>query len=179
MLKYSEEELKQFEVLKFNTNYLININTGEITHAKRHCKISVHSKNGYIKTTIEAVPYYNHRLVWSQVHGNIQQGFEIDHLNKIRIDNRIDNLRAIPLCENRKNRVRNPTNKSTKKKAIKAYEIINNEKIYIGEYPSFMKAATELKINSGAISQIISENCSYNKTTSKITGKNYTFELVD
>ena len=93
MFKYSEEELKQFELLKFNTNYLVNVNTGEITHSKRKCKISAITTNGYVKTTLSTTPYYNHRLVWSQVNGPIPVGYEIDHINKIRKDNRIENLR--------------------------------------------------------------------------------------
>lgn len=38
---------------------------------------------------------YEHRDVWSAAHGVIPSGFHIHHKNKIRTDNRIENLECL------------------------------------------------------------------------------------
>lgn len=45
-----------------------------------------------------------HRAIWEAVNGPIPLGMEIDHINMIRDDNRIENLRLVTLRENRINR---------------------------------------------------------------------------
>jgi len=44
-----------------------------------------------------------HRLAWEMIHGPIPEGMQIDHINRIRDDNRIDNLRLVSSAENRWN----------------------------------------------------------------------------
>lgn len=41
-----------------------------------------------------------HRLVWETFNGPIPEGMEIDHINTIRDDNRLDNLRVVTPKEN-------------------------------------------------------------------------------
>lgn len=48
--------------------------------------------DGYIIITIKGVPYYGHRLAWFYVYGEWPSG-HIDHVNTIRGDNSIKNLR--------------------------------------------------------------------------------------
>ena len=43
-----------------------------------------------------------HRFIWECVNGDIPDGFEIDHINSVRDDNRIENLRCVTMAENRK-----------------------------------------------------------------------------
>lgn len=45
-----------------------------------------------------------HRAIWEAVNGPIPDGMEIDHINMIRDDNRIENLRLVTLRENRLHR---------------------------------------------------------------------------
>ena len=44
-----------------------------------------------------------HRIVWETFNGTIPAGMEIDHINAIRDDNRLDNLRVVTSKENHAN----------------------------------------------------------------------------
>ena len=44
-----------------------------------------------------------HRLVYETFVDEIQNGYEIDHINTIRDDNRLDNLRVVTHAENNRN----------------------------------------------------------------------------
>ena len=50
--------------------------------------------DGYIKIKIFGNGYLAHRLAWFFVHGE-WPAEEIDHINRVRSDNRIENLRSI------------------------------------------------------------------------------------
>lgn len=52
-----------------------------------------------------------HRIAWLYVHGKYPE-HQIDHINGIRSDNRIVNLRAVTNADNAKNMSRNKRNKS-------------------------------------------------------------------
>jgi len=58
--------------------------------------------NGYIKLKLNGFNYPAHRLAWLYVYGCFPAG-EIDHINHIRDDNRIINLRDVSLAINAKN----------------------------------------------------------------------------
>jgi hypothetical protein len=58
--------------------------------------------NGYVVITIEKRQYQAHRLVWLYVHGKYPDA-QIDHINNIRSDNRITNLRQATQAENCQN----------------------------------------------------------------------------
>ena len=51
-----------------------------------------------VMRTIEA-----HRLVWYLNHGNIPSNLEVDHIDRNRDNNRIDNLRLVTRVENMRN----------------------------------------------------------------------------
>jgi hypothetical protein len=58
----------------------------------------------YIDIYIDGVAYKAHRLAWLYVHGEWPQ-HTIDHVNRIKSDNRIANLRDVSLTDNLQNRV--------------------------------------------------------------------------
>lgn len=54
--------------------------------------------NGYVRICIDYKKYPAHRLAWLYVHGYMPEN-EIDHINRVRNDNRICNLREVSrLC---------------------------------------------------------------------------------
>lgn len=60
--------------------------------------------SGYVKVGINKKQYQCHRLIWIWNNGDILSDFEIDHINGIRNDNRIENLRLVTSQENKFNR---------------------------------------------------------------------------
>ena len=57
---------------------------------------------GYVSISIDKKPYLSHRLAWLYVHGYMPTN-EIDHINGVRNDNRILNLREANHAENIRN----------------------------------------------------------------------------
>lgn len=47
--------------------------------------------------------YYLHRVVWEYYNGKIPKNLMIDHINRNKSDNRIENLRLVDAKENRRN----------------------------------------------------------------------------
>lgn len=61
------------------------------------------SKKPYRRITIGKKSYLEHRLIWIYHYGDIPQNMVIDHINQIKYDNRIENLRLATLSLNRSN----------------------------------------------------------------------------
>jgi hypothetical protein len=59
---------------------------------------------GYNRVTINKEHYAAHRLIWVIHNGSIPVGFVVDHINGIRNDDRIENLRLATLSQNQQNR---------------------------------------------------------------------------
>lgn len=61
------------------------------------------NSDGYWRLKIDSVAHLAHRVAWLYVHGRWPTGF-IDHINGIRSDNRLCNLREATRSENARNR---------------------------------------------------------------------------
>lgn len=68
---------------------------------KAGCEIGYLEVQGYRCVRINGVLYRTHRLAWFYIHGCWPDN--IDHINGIRDDNRISNLRSVTDQENQKN----------------------------------------------------------------------------
>jgi hypothetical protein len=60
------------------------------------------NKNGYRAITLDYKAYYAHRLAWLYIYGVWPEN-EIDHINHIKDDNRINNLREATRSQNEMN----------------------------------------------------------------------------
>jgi hypothetical protein len=105
---------------------------------------TLHQK-GYIAIILDGKRYLSHRLIWLYVYGELPD-CEIDHINKIKNDNRIENLRLATKYENLKNTTIRKDNSTGFKgvhfsncyKKYRAEATLNNKRHYLG---SFMTAA--------------------------------------
>jgi len=85
------DELGQF-IRKENSG---RSNAGDVAKCK--------DRDGYVVIGINKKVYRAHRLVWLYTYGEMPPT-DIDHINRIRDDNRIENLRLATKSENAKNR---------------------------------------------------------------------------
>ena len=65
---------------------------------------------GYLQGGVGNGVCHTHRVIWAIVHGYWPK--QIDHINGIRTDNRLENLREVDDAENRKNTAIRSDNKS-------------------------------------------------------------------
>ena len=88
--------------------YTYDAATGEIRNRKGQVvKGAANSKKGYLYVSLyldrQRKDVYLHRLVWALVYGRFPR--QIDHLNGIKTDNRLENLREVNQSENDQNRL--------------------------------------------------------------------------
>ena len=69
------------------------------------------NRNGYVSVGINGVNYLAHRIVWLMTTGFWPEN-DIDHINGIRDDNRMSNIRAVDRSTNARNVKRRRTNNS-------------------------------------------------------------------
>jgi len=62
---------------------------------------SIHAQ-GYKVIWIKGKRILEHRHIWEKKHGNIPKGYTIHHINRDKLDNRLDNLQLLSLSEHLK-----------------------------------------------------------------------------
>ena len=98
----------------FNYNHETGVFTRKLSPAKNAQKGSIAGslgKNGYLVFRVDGKIYQSHRLAWLYVYGEFPKN-EIDHINHVKTDNRISNLRDVTTAENQRNAAVIITNKS-------------------------------------------------------------------
>jgi hypothetical protein len=104
---------------------------------------------GYRNIRIDGVIYRAHRLAWLYVYGEMPNG-EVDHINGVKFDNKISNLRVTTRGENAQNQTR-PSRRSTtgylgvsvtknKSNPFRAEIRINRVGRYLGVYETAKEA---------------------------------------
>ena len=161
---------KKYYIHPVFTNYaaskegkVINIKTGrKMKMCKNHA--------GYYRFGLQykkrRKTYFLHRFVFEAVKGLIPEGFEIDHRNEVKTDNRINNLQLLTHQQN--------IEKSKNKPIVSINVETSKKKIFI----SSKAASIELEILRSSISNICNK-INYRKTaTSKKDGNKYRFEFL-
>ena len=68
--------------------------------------------NGYLYVKVNQEVKSVHSIIWEMHNGEIPDGMEIDHVNHIRTDNHIENLRLVSRQQNAMNRSKTSRNTS-------------------------------------------------------------------
>lgn len=68
-------------------------------------------KDGYRAIRLDGRLHFSHRLAWLWAHG-VHPSKELDHINRVRSDNRLSNLREATRSENVQNRLMQRNNTS-------------------------------------------------------------------
>lgn len=121
--------LQKCELLK-SKGYTYNPETGKIfgVYGK---EITGKNGDGYIQ--ISSVKLYGHHFAWYM--SNMDMDFiELDHKNRIRYDNRIDNLRISNRTQQSENRNANGFGWCKRTKKWRSYIYYNKKYIHLGYY---------------------------------------------
>lgn len=108
---------------------------------------------GYLVVGIARRQIGAHRIAWILSTGEIPDGFQIDHVNGIRDDNRLVNLRAVTVAENNRNMRLQRRNSSgihgvaycTRYHCFVSRITVNKKLVHLGHFPSLLDAAAARK----------------------------------
>ena len=113
------------------------------------------SSRGYVKIKVLGKAYYAHRLAWLYFYGDWPNG-EIDHVNRIRSDNKIRNIRLASRSENLCNKTIQKNNilkikgvsKCAQGKDRPFYSRItkNGNRVYLGSFGTIEEASFAYKV---------------------------------
>jgi len=82
-------------IKELKNNFLYDEETGQIIRTTRKNSNGSYDKDGYLIIKFKSKQYKAHRLVWLYHKGSYPK-YGIDHINRNRKDNRIENLRDVP-----------------------------------------------------------------------------------
>jgi hypothetical protein len=106
---------------------------------------------GYFRLTTDRnnnIHHYVHRLIFIYHNGNLTEGFQIDHIDGDRTNNRIENLREATGSQNMQNAKIPSNNKSGVKgvswhkiyKKWQVYIMIKGKRLFFGRYDTLEEA---------------------------------------
>lgn len=107
-----------------------------------------HHRNGYYTVKITKDQYYLHRLIWIYHNGSIPEGYQIDHKDRDKSNNRIENLRPATNSQNQMNGFLSTKNTSgvkgvhwhSQRRKWYAYIMIDGKRLYLGYFDTFEDA---------------------------------------
>ena len=142
---------------------VINVKTGrKIKACKNHA--------GYLRFGLQHEKgrknYFQHRFVFEAIKGSIPEGYEIDHKNEVKTDNRIKNLQLLTRQQN--------VEKSKNKPVVSINTETTKKKIFL----SGKAASIELEIVRSTISNICRKVNNRKTVISKKDGSCYRFEFL-
>jgi hypothetical protein len=91
--------------------------------------------SGYFRICINRTIYRANRLIWVYHNGDIPDGLYVDHINRIKEDNSIDNLRLVTHQENLFNSKSKGYYFNKVAKKYQAYIRVNTKLINLGVFP--------------------------------------------
>ena len=92
-------------------NFTYNSHTGELKRITRKNSNGSKDKDGYLIIKYKGKQYKSHRLCWMYINKKMPSNV-IDHINGIRTDNRIENLRDVDVLINAQNHTKKKNDKT-------------------------------------------------------------------
>lgn len=127
---------------------------------KGHVAGCLCATTGYVRISIRKRLYLAHRLAWLHVHGTWPQ-FVIDHIDGDQSNNRLANLRDVPVLLNMQNQRRAQRSNSTgilgvspnsKGGTFQVHIKVNRKRVYVGSFGraedagnAYLKAKREMQ----------------------------------
>lgn len=146
--KYSIEEVMNnpdtWQKWPKDSRYYVSIN-GEVFSSVSQRILSKINRGGYERVSISGKRYSVHRMVYETFCGLLNDTDIIDHINGVKNDNRLENLRKVNQSENMYN-AQKLGHKGQKK--VAQYDKDNN---FIKEWASLTTAAKEFGVTYAAI----------------------------
>ena len=130
-------------------NILYNPITGNFTRKVGKNKVGSLDKDGYLCIKVSNKTYKAHRLAWYLHYGDWPKD-QLDHINGVRDDNRIENLREVTSQQNNFNRKPNSNSTSNYKgvswckrdKVWVSQIVVSGKNTRLGNFRSEIEAAT-------------------------------------
>ena len=105
--------------------------------------------NGYLYVKVHGRRYLVHRVVMLMCYGFCGEGLDVDHINHVRNDNRLVNLRFVTRRENQRNQSLSSKNTSgvtgvcflKARKKYMAQIRVDGENIFLGRFETLEEAA--------------------------------------
>lgn len=118
------------------SNLIIDPENGTLdrvfVHGKVRRNVGHLSGAGYVYVAVKGKQCLAHRVIWEFVNGEIPKGYEIDHINGVKTDNRIANLRLVTRRQNRQNQRSCQKNSKSGVKGVSFHKPSNKWVAHIG-----------------------------------------------
>lgn len=139
-MNYCEENNETCKFIELNGAKICCFTNGHIYRVMpngdmKYCKGTI-LNNGYLQSSIMCKGYLHHRIIgYAFKDFDITNTFlYIDHINHIKHDNRVENLRVVSNQQNQFNRIAKGYSWDKKKQKWKATIVLNQKEIYLGMF---------------------------------------------